>query len=105
MPTRAPARSRTRTRRPAPEPERIPVIVTKGLTKVYPGHIMAVDDLDLTVFHGEIFGLLGPSGAGKPTAEGMLTTRVIPTSGQAVVGGVDVVAQPAKAKRLIGVVP
>ena len=89
----------------APEPERTPVIVTRGLTKVYPGHVMAVDDLDLTVFHGEIFGLLGPNGAGKTTTEGMLTTRVIPTSGQAVVGGVDVVAQPAKAKRLIGVVP
>ena len=105
MPTTAPARPRTRTRRPAPEPERVPVIVTRGLTKVYPGHIMAVDDLDLTVFHGEIFGLLGPNGAGKTTTEGMLTTRVIPTSGEAIVGGVDVVAQPARAKRLIGVVP
>jgi len=101
MPTKAPARSRAR----KPEPERTPVIVTKGLTKVYPGHVMAVDDLDLTVFHGEIFGLLGPNGAGKTTTEGMLTTRVIPTSGQAIVGGVDVVAQPAKTKRLIGVVP
>ena len=105
MATRAPARPRTRTRTKAPEPERVPVIVTRGLTKVYPGHIMAVDDLDLTVFHGEIFGLLGPNGAGKTTTEGMLTTRVIPTSGHAVVGGVDVVAQPARAKRLIGVVP
>ena len=86
-----------------PEPE--PVIVTRGLTKIYPGHIMAVDDLDLTVYHGEIFGLLGPNGAGKTTTEGMLTTRVIPTHGEAMVGGVDVVAQPARAKRLIGVVP
>ncbi|MBV9934440.1 MAG: ABC transporter ATP-binding protein, partial [Actinobacteria bacterium] len=104
MPTTTPTRPRTR-KRPPPEPERTPVIVTRGLTKVYPGHVMAVDDLDLTVFHGEIFGLLGPNGAGKTTTEGMLTTRVIPTSGQAIVGGVDVVAQPAKAKRLIGVVP
>ncbi|MBV8957682.1 MAG: ATP-binding cassette domain-containing protein [Actinobacteria bacterium] len=104
MPTTTPTRPRTR-KRPPPEPERTPVIVTQGLTKVYPGHVMAVDDLDLTVFHGEIFGLLGPNGAGKTTTEGMLTTRVIPTSGQAIVGGVDVVAQPAKAKRLIGVVP
>ena len=105
MATRAPARPRTRTRARAPEPERVPVILTRGLTKVYPGHIMAVDDLDLTVFHGEIFGLLGPNGAGKTTTEGMLTTRVIPTGGEAIVGGVDVVAQPARAKRLIGVVP
>jgi ABC-2 type transport system ATP-binding protein len=105
MPARAPARPRTRTKATRPEPERTPVIVTRGLTKIYPGHIMAVDDLDLTVLHGEIFGLLGPNGAGKTTTEGMLTTRVIPTSGQAIVGGVDVVAQPAKTKRLIGVVP
>ncbi|MBV8958984.1 MAG: ATP-binding cassette domain-containing protein, partial [Actinobacteria bacterium] len=78
MPTTTPTRPRTR-KRPPPEPERTPVIVTRGLTKVYPGHVMAVDDLDLTVFHGEIFGLLGPNGAGKTTTEGMLTTRVIPT--------------------------
>ena len=43
---------------------------------------------------GEIFGLLGPNGAGKTTTAGMLTTRVIPTSGQAYVGGIDVVAPP-----------
>jgi ABC-2 type transport system ATP-binding protein len=102
MPTRAPSRSRKTA--PAPPPPE-PVIVTRGLTKIYPGHIVAVDDLDLTVYHGEIFGLLGPNGAGKTTTEGMLTTRVIPTSGQAIVGGVDVVAQPARAKRLLGVVP
>ena len=54
---------------------------------------------------GEIFGLLGPNGAGKTTTVGMLTTRVIPTSGEAWVGGIDVVAQPAAAKQVIGVVP
>ncbi|MEA2842948.1 MAG: type transport system ATP-binding protein [Actinomycetota bacterium] len=53
---------------------------------------------------GEIFGLLGPNGAGKPTTVGMLTTRVIPTSGRATVAGVDVVAEPARAKQSIGVV-
>jgi ABC-2 type transport system ATP-binding protein len=81
------------------------VILTEHLTKVYPGDIRAVDDLDLSVGRGEIFGLLGPNGAGKTTTAGMLTTRVIPTSGRALVGGVDVVAHPALAKRLIGVVP
>jgi ABC-2 type transport system ATP-binding protein len=81
------------------------VIETHGLTKVYPGDIRAVDDLDLVVRRGEIFGLLGPNGAGKTTTAGMLTTRVIPTSGTATVGGIDVVARPAEAKRLIGVVP
>ncbi|MEA2703727.1 MAG: type transport system ATP-binding protein [Actinomycetota bacterium] len=53
---------------------------------------------------GEIFGLLGPNGAGKTTTVGMLTTRVIPTSGRATVAGVDVVAEPARAKQSIGVV-
>ena len=81
------------------------VIETRALTKVYPGGVRAVDGLDLTVRRGEIFGLLGPNGAGKTTTAGMLTTRVIPTSGDALVGGIDVVRQPAAAKRLIGVVP
>jgi len=75
------------------------------LTKVYPGDIRAVDQLDLEVEAGEIFGLLGPNGAGKTTTAGMLTTRVIPTDGRALVGGVDVVAHPTAAKQLIGVVP
>jgi ABC-2 type transport system ATP-binding protein len=82
------------------------VIRTIGLTKIYPGgNVKAVDGLDLSVHRGEIFGLLGPNGAGKTTTAGMLTTRVIPTAGQALVGGIDVVAHPAQAKRLIGVVP
>src|SRR5438874_11519680 len=81
------------------------VIHTEELTKVYPGtDFAAVDRLDLDVRAGEIFGLLGPNGAGKTTTAGMLTTRVLPTSGQAVVGGVDVVAHPALAKQVIGVV-
>jgi ABC-2 type transport system ATP-binding protein len=82
-----------------------PVIRTTGLTKVYPGtDFKAVDNLDLVVYHREIFGLLGPNGAGKTTTAGMLTTRVIPTAGSAVVGGVDVVAHPTLAKQLLGVV-
>jgi ABC-2 type transport system ATP-binding protein len=58
----------------------------------------------LTVQPGEIFGLLGPNGAGKTTTVGVLTTRVIPTSGSASVAGIDVVAHPALAKQLLGVV-
>jgi ABC-2 type transport system ATP-binding protein len=81
------------------------VIRTDQLTKIYPGHILAVDHLDLSVKRGEIFGLLGPNGAGKTTTAGMLTTRVIPTSGGAYVAGIDVVAHPAVAKQVIGVVP
>jgi len=82
------------------------VIRTSDLTKVYPGMDRpAVDKLNLEVLRGEIFGLLGPNGAGKTTTGGMLTTMVIPTSGGAVVGGIDVVAHPALDKQAIGVVP
>ena len=81
------------------------VIRTIDLTKTYPGtDFKAVDSLNMEVKRGEIFGLLGPNGAGKTTTAGMLTTRVIPTSGQAIVGGVDVVKHPALAKQVIGVV-
>jgi ABC-2 type transport system ATP-binding protein len=81
------------------------VIRTVDLTKVYPGGVTAVDGLNLTVAEGEIFGLLGPNGAGKTTTASMLTTRVIPTAGRAFVNDIDVVAHPAIAKQLIGVVP
>jgi ABC-2 type transport system ATP-binding protein len=81
------------------------VIRTVDLTKVYPGaDFRAVDELNLTVAGGEIFGLLGPNGAGKTTTAGMLTTRVIPTSGTAFVGGIDVVAHPSLAKQILGIV-
>ena len=80
------------------------VIRTQGLSKTYATGVVAVDALDLEVMPGEIFGLLGPNGAGKTTTVGMLTTRVIPTSGSARIGDVDVLAHPTAAKRLIGVV-
>ena len=82
-----------------------PIIHTEALTKVYPGtDFAAVDHLDMDVAPGEIFGLLGPNGAGKTTTAGILTTRVVPTSGRATVGGVDVAAHPALAKQLSGIV-
>ena len=81
------------------------MIRTVELTKVYRGSVApAVDRLSLEIGAGEIFGLLGPNGAGKTTTAGMLTTRVVPTSGSAWVGDVDVVARPALAKQLTGIV-
>jgi ABC-2 type transport system ATP-binding protein len=81
------------------------VIHTEDLTKVYLGtDFAAVDKLNLDVRTGEIFGLLGPNGAGKTTTAGMLTTRVVPTSGRAFLAGVDVKAHPALAKQLSGIV-
>ncbi|HEY1826500.1 MAG TPA: ATP-binding cassette domain-containing protein [Acidimicrobiales bacterium] len=93
--------------RPAGPPEggRPTIIETVDLVKQYPGtDFRAVDELSLQVGTGEVFGLLGPNGAGKTTTVGVLTTRVIPTSGQAYVGGIDVVKHPTLAKQLIGIV-
>jgi ABC-2 type transport system ATP-binding protein len=87
---------------PQPDDE---VIRCEQLTKRYRGNILAVDRLELSVHRGEIFGLLGPNGAGKTTTVGMLTTLVVPTSGSATVACIDVVAHPALAKQVIGVVP
>ena len=89
---------------PTPAPAEF-AIRTVALTKTYPGtDFKAVDTLDLTVRPGEIFGLLGPNGAGKTTTAGMLTTRVVPTSGEAYVGGIDVIRHPSVAKQLMGIV-
>jgi ABC-2 type transport system ATP-binding protein len=88
-----------------PEDQRGAVIHTEDLTKVYPGtDFAAVDRLSLDVQSGEIFGLLGPNGAGKTTTAGILTTRVVPTSGRAFLSGIDVAAHPALAKQLSGIV-
>src|ERR1700758_2227752 len=87
------------------DPDGGPIITTEGLTKVYAGtDFAAVDRLDLSIRGGEIFGMLGPNGAGKTTTAGMLTTRVIPTSGKAFVGAVNVVKHPSLAKQMIGTV-
>src|ERR1700734_2812893 len=89
----------------SPEAKVAGIIHTEDLTKVYPGtDFAAVDRLNLSVETGEIFGLLGPNGAGKTTTAGILTTRVLPTSGRAFLGGVDVAAHPALAKQLSGIV-
>jgi ABC-2 type transport system ATP-binding protein len=65
----------------------------------------AVDGLGFRVHAGEVFGLLGPNGAGKTTTVGVLTTRVLPTGGRALVQGVDVVADPQRARQVLAVVP
>jgi ABC-2 type transport system ATP-binding protein len=82
-----------------------PIIETVDLTKTYSGtDFRAVDGLNLRVQPGEVFGLLGPNGAGKTTTIGVLTTRVIPTGGQALIAAIDVVQHPTLVKQLIGVV-
>ncbi len=79
-------------------------IDVRTITKRF-GDFTAVDGISFTVDEGEIFGLLGPNGAGKSTLIRMLTTLLRPTSGTALVGGRDVVAEADAVRRLIGVIP
>jgi ABC-2 type transport system ATP-binding protein len=83
------------------------IVEITGLRKVYGGKtpVTAVDGIDLRVCDGELFGLLGPNGAGKTTTISIATTRALPTAGTVLIAGMDVVAQPALARRSIGVVP
>ncbi len=76
-------------------------IETVGLARHY-GDTRALDGLDLTMSRGSILGVLGPNGAGKTTAVKILTTLTKPTSGRAFVDGIDVCAEPAKVRALIG---
>jgi len=81
-----------------------PAIETRQLTRRF-GEFVALHPLDLVVEPGIIFGLLGPNGAGKSTTIKILTTLLPPTSGTALVAGVNVVDRPAQVRRHIGYVP
>jgi ABC-2 type transport system ATP-binding protein len=76
-------------------------IRTTGLRRTF-GELVAVDGLDLDVAEGEIFGLVGPDGAGKTTTMRMLTGILAPTGGGARVAGFDVVGQAERLKEHIG---
>ncbi|MBN2337349.1 MAG: ABC transporter ATP-binding protein [Acidobacteria bacterium] len=78
-----------------------PIIRTRGLTRRF-GELVAVDGLDLEVARGEIFGLVGPDGAGKTTTLRMLCGLMDPTEGSAEVAGFDVAREPQAVKDRIG---
>ena len=80
------------------------MIEVKSLTKTY-GAFKAVDDLSFTVEAGQVLGFLGPNGAGKSTTMKMLTGFLTPTSGTALVNGVDVVENSVAARKSIGYLP
>ena len=75
-----------------------------GLVKSYPKGVTALDGLSFSVARGTVFALLGPNGAGKSTAVKILTTLATPDAGKALVGRLDVVANPDAVRRTIGVV-
>lgn len=81
------------------------VIKVEGLEKVFEGGVRAVDSITFQVGTGEVFGFLGPNGAGKTTTISILTTLMLPTGGKAEILGNDVVSQPSKVRKGIGLVP
>lgn len=75
-----------------------------GLTKRY-GRLTALDNVDLSVGQGELFGLIGPDGAGKSTLYRILATLLVPDAGKATLLGLDVVHDYRQLRRKIGYMP
>ena len=82
----------------------VPALSVRGLAKRF-GEKIAVNGINLDVPAGSFYGLVGPNGAGKTTSLSMATGLLRPDYGQVWVHGVDVWAEPLKAKRLMGVLP
>lgn len=80
------------------------MIEIRDLTKRY-GDFTAVDRLTLEAAAGEIFGFLGPNGAGKTTTIRIVSGLSLPTAGTVRVNGIDVLAEPVRAKSVMGYVP
>ncbi|GII25277.1 ATP-binding cassette domain-containing protein [Planosporangium mesophilum] len=76
-------------------------IVAEGLVKTY-GTVRALDHLDLRVTEGTVLGLLGPNGAGKTTCVRILATLLRPDEGRVSVAGIDVLAEPQRVRKVIG---
>jgi ABC-2 type transport system ATP-binding protein len=76
-------------------------IVVKGLRKVFK-ELTVLDGVDFAVKRGTVLALLGPNGAGKTTTINILSTLLLPDSGQAIINGFDVVKEAEKVRSLIG---
>ena len=86
-------------------PETRPVaLALRGLRKRF-GATLAVDDLDLDIPEGSFYGIVGPNGAGKTTTLSMATGLLTPDAGTVRVHGVDLWAEPERAKPMLGVLP
>ncbi|MGN9820665.1 ATP-binding cassette domain-containing protein [Streptomyces sp. SD11] len=82
-------------------PGRPDAVSVRGLVKHY-GETKALDGVDLDVREGTVRGVLGPNGAGKTTLVRILSTLLVPDAGHATVAGFDVVRQPRRLRRVIG---
>ncbi len=80
------------------------IIETQGLTKKY-GSLIALNELNLRIEEGAVFGFIGPNGAGKTTTMRILTTLLRPTSGKAWIAGHSVTDDPRSVRRAIGYMP
>jgi len=80
------------------------MIEIKKLTKRF-GNLTAVDSLDLRIEAGDIFGFIGPNGAGKTTTMRILVTLMEPTSGIALIDGLDVTRKGKEVRRRVGYMP
>lgn len=80
------------------------IVVVTDLEKRF-GDNAAVDGVSFEIREGEIFGLLGPNGAGKTTTISMISCLLAPSAGSVTVDGASTVREPARVKRLLGVVP
>ncbi|MCB0666568.1 MAG: ATP-binding cassette domain-containing protein, partial [Saprospiraceae bacterium] len=77
-----------------------------GINKTFPKtQVKALENIDLKISPGEIFGLIGPDGAGKTTLFRILTTLVLPDSGTATVAGFDVVKDFWEIRKIVGYMP
>ena len=81
------------------------ILSINGLSKTYPGGLVALRDIHLEVRRGEILALLGPNGAGKTTLIGALCGLVNASGGSATIAGHDVAREPRATRRLVGLVP
>ena len=79
-----------------------PAVVVDSLVKEFKGGVRALDGVSFEIPAGTVLGLLGPNGAGKTTAVRVLTTLLRPDSGNAHVAGIDVLADPAAVRTVIG---
>jgi ABC-2 type transport system ATP-binding protein len=79
-------------------------VIIENISKSY-GDVLAVDDVSISIEKGEIFGFIGPDGAGKTSLFRMLTTLLIPDKGKATVEGFDVVKDYKKIRSSVGYMP